>query len=57
MTLGKFDKSHGDRDLGFKPMFSKNVSYVVVISFIGQGNWSNQRMSPTWHKSLTNNAV
>ena len=34
--------------------FQQYFSYIVVVSFIGVGNWSTQRKSPTCCKSLTN---
>jgi hypothetical protein len=35
--------------------FSPGTPYSVVrVSFIGGGNWSTRRKSPTCHKSLTN---
>ena len=30
------------------------VSYIVAVSFIGEGNWSTRRKPPTCRKSLTN---
>jgi hypothetical protein len=30
------------------------ISYIVVVSFIGEGNWSSRRKPLTYFKSLTN---
>jgi len=31
-----------------------NISIIMAVSFIGGGNWSTRRKSPTCLKSLTN---
>jgi hypothetical protein len=30
------------------------ITYIVVVSFIGEGNWSTRKKPPTCRKSLTN---
>jgi len=37
---------------GVERHFQQYFSYIVVVSFIGGGNWSTQRKSPTCCKSL-----
>ena len=34
--------------------FQQYFSYILAVSFIGGGNWSNQRKPQICHKSLTN---
>jgi hypothetical protein len=34
--------------------FQQYFSYIVVVGFIGGGNWSTQRKPLTFRKSLTN---
>ena len=42
------------RVIAFNATFKKYFSYIVAVSFIGGGNWSNRRKLPTCSKSLTN---
>ena len=39
---------------GVWPHFQQYFSYIVVVSFIGEGNLSTRRKQPTCRKSLTN---
>ena len=39
---------------GVKRHFQQYFSYIVVVSFIGGGNWRNRRKPLTCRKSLTN---
>jgi len=40
--------------IAFNDTFKKYFSYIVAVSFIGGGNWSNRRKLPTCSKLLTN---
>jgi len=39
---------------GVKRHFQQYFNYIMAVSFIGGGNWSTRRKSPTCRKSLTN---
>jgi hypothetical protein len=40
--------------IGVKRHFQQYFSYIVVVKFIGGGNWSTRRKPQTCRKSLTN---
>ena len=39
---------------GVKHHFKQHFSYIVAVSFIGEGNWSTQKKTLTCRKSVTN---
>jgi hypothetical protein len=40
--------------MGWFMVFNTTLSYIVVVSFIGGGNWDARIKQPTCRKSLTN---
>jgi hypothetical protein len=44
----------GEVVYGVHRNFQQYFSYIVVVSFIGGGNWKIRRKPPTCRKSLTN---
>jgi len=53
LVMGR-DIFSGYRVYGAERHFQQHFSNIVAISFIGGGNQSTRRKSPTCHKSMTN---